>query len=184
MSRLHEIMTSEIKAVSPETTLRELAEFFVDEEVTGAPVVSGRTLMGVVSATDLLEFDAEQRAVPAYRDAPGSRTAGLDGLEPWNRSEGDPPARYFAELYEDAGAEVRTRLESEGPEWDVMDEHAVSEVMTRQVLSLPPDAEVREAAALMIEAGVHRILVIDDGDLVGLVTTTDIMRAVADHGLA
>lgn len=183
MARLHEIMSTEIKAVRPETTLRELAEFFVDEEVSGAPVVSNGKVMGVVSATDLLEFDAESRAVPAYQGSGEGTFQPLQPDESWNADEGDVPARYFAEMWEDAGADVRTRLSSESPEWDALEDHSVGEVMTQKLLGLSSDADVREAATLMIEAGVHRVLVMDGGDLVGIVTTTDIMRAVSDRGL-
>lgn len=42
---------------------------------------------------------------------------------------------------------------------------------------------MREAAKLMLKAGVHRILVLEDGRLVGLASTTDVMKAVAQHGL-
>jgi CBS domain-containing protein len=73
---------------------------------------------------------------------------------------------------------------TEGPEWNVMDEHTVADVMTRRVISLGRDATVREAARLMLEAGVHRILVLEDTRLVGLVTNTDILKAVSQYGIA
>jgi CBS domain-containing protein len=39
------------------------------------------------------------------------------------------------------------------------------------------------AAANMERKGIHRVLVVDDQQLVGIVTTMDITRAVADHRL-
>jgi CBS domain-containing protein len=66
-----------------------------------------------------------------------------------------------------------------GREWDILDENTVSDVMTREVLSSPSRTSVREAAAVMLESDVHRLLIIDDGELRGIVTTTDIVRAVA-----
>lgn len=56
--------------------------------------------------------------------------------------------------------------------------------MTRGLLSLRPDADVSEAARRMVIGGVHRLLVMEDDRLVGLVTASDIVRAVASHGLA
>jgi CBS domain-containing protein len=51
-------------------------------------------------------------------------------------------------------------------------------------VSLPPGAAVQEAARLMVPAGVHRILVVDaGGELVGLVSSSDIVQAVAERGL-
>ncbi len=189
MSQVRDIMTTDVKAVGPETTLRELAEFLVAEEVSGAPVVSGGVVVGVVSATDLLEFDAENRVVPAYRERAeagfGAEVAyeAEVGAAIWSSEEDDPPAAYFADLWEGAGADLDSRLEREGPDWDALDEHAVGEIMTRRVVSLHPTATVRDAAALMILSGVHRLLVLDGEELVGLVSTTDIMQAVAQRGL-
>ncbi|MGB5525303.1 MAG: CBS domain-containing protein, partial [Gemmatimonadota bacterium] len=60
----------------------------------------------------------------------------------------------------------------------------VGSVMTAAVVSLPPEAPVQEAARIMVPAGVHRILVVDAaGELVGLVSSSDIVRAVAERGL-
>ena len=55
--------------------------------------------------------------------------------------------------------------------------------MTRSVCALASTTPVREAAECMLRAGVHRVLVMDDEELIGVVTTTDIVKAVAQHGL-
>jgi len=182
MAKIREIMSDAVKAVSPEMTLKELAEFFVVEKVTGAPVVAGDRVVGVVSATDLLEFDSEDRDVPAYR--PAAEVDDVFGSEDeWQEDEGDAPASYFADLWADAGAEVQTRLATEAPEWNALADHVVGEVMTRALLSVSPDADVSEAARRMVIGGVHRMLVMEDERLVGLVSASDIVRAVASSGL-
>lgn len=181
MTMLSTIMSTDVKTVAPETTLRELAEFLVEEGVGGAPVLASGRVVGVVSATDLLEFDSEDRGVPAYR--PAGDADPLAAEDEWTEAEGNGAAAYFADLWVDAGAQLATRLSTDGPEWNALEDHDVSEIMTTRVLSLPPGAEVREAAGRMTEAGVHRLLVIDEDRLVGVVTATDIVRAVARHGL-
>lgn len=178
MLRLADIMSTDVKAVTPEASLRELAEFLVEERVSGAPVLAGGRLVGVVSASDLLEFDSEERSIPAYRPELEGEPGDWGGS---SEEEGLPS--YFADLWSDAGAQVNVRLASEGPEWDALEEHDISEVMTRRVLALPPGADVREAGRLMTETGVHRLLVVDEGRLVGVVTSMDLVRAVAKHGL-
>lgn len=86
---------------------------------------------------------------------------------------------------ETAGTDLARRLEgAEGPDWDVLEEHTVGEVMSRALLALGPDAEAREAARLMLRSGVHRILVMEDDRLLGVVSTTDIVKAVSQHGIA
>lgn len=179
--RLRDLMTSDVRVVRPETTLRELAEFFVDEGVSGAPVVSGRRVVGVVSATDLLEFDAEGRMTPVE---PGRATA-ADVPGPWEdevvEEDETLPAAYFAEIVGSVG-EVRARLAAD-VSGDTLDDHAVAEIMTRGLLWLGPEADVRDAAKEMQRTGVHRLLVMEDEELLGLVTTSDIVRAVAERGL-
>jgi CBS domain-containing protein len=42
---------------------------------------------------------------------------------------------------------------------------------------------VADAAGYMLKERIHRAVVLEDGELVGIVTATDIMRAVAERGL-
>jgi predicted transcriptional regulator len=67
------------------------------------------------------------------------------------------------------------------PEWDLLEEHEVEEIMTRKLLAVPPDAPVEEAARLMKKSGVHRVFVTDDRRIVGVVSAIDIAHAVAEH---
>jgi CBS domain-containing protein len=53
----------------------------------------------------------------------------------------------------------------------------VADVMTRHVLSVPPDATVEEAARLMLARGISGLFVVDKaGDLAGIVTEGDLLR--------
>lgn len=54
----------------------------------------------------------------------------------------------------------------------------VRDLMTRQVVSLPPQAPVAEALRVMSERNIGRIPVLEDGNLVGLVTRTDIIKVM------
>jgi CBS-domain-containing membrane protein len=105
-------------------------------------------------------------------------------LEPETWEEGtEAPADYYSEMWSDVGAEVLERFGQEGPEWDVLREHTASEAMTRTLCALPPDTEVPAAAQYMLKAAIHRVLVVEDARLIGIVTTTDIVRAVAERRL-
>jgi CBS domain-containing protein len=52
----------------------------------------------------------------------------------------------------------------------------VSDVMTKQVLALPPSADAAAFATLMIREGVRSIPVIDDDQVVGIVSRRDVLR--------
>ena len=55
----------------------------------------------------------------------------------------------------------------------------VRDLMTPGPITIAPDAEVKEAAQKMLHADVHRLFVSDGERLIGVISTTDIMRAVA-----
>lgn len=58
----------------------------------------------------------------------------------------------------------------------------IKEVMQRRVLTVEPDTPIREAAHLMAEKKIGCLPVLSDGSLVGLITTTDILRYVEGLG--
>ncbi|HLB35974.1 MAG TPA: CBS domain-containing protein [Gemmatimonadales bacterium] len=71
---------------------------------------------------------------------------------------------------ETTGAEERERL---------FEQTTVQEIMTPRPLTITPDTEVKEAAQQMLYLEVHRLFVEDDGHLVGVISQSDIVRAVA-----
>lgn len=194
MLTLRDIMSKNVVTIRPDATLREVAEVFSDEHIGGAPVVNGGELMGVISTTDLIEFQYTQPGAPVQREEMAGRFEPPDTDEWMEREESPPPeawaerdesqATYFTDYWDDTGADLVQRFgRPDSPEWNVMDEHTASEIVTRDVVSLPPDSDVREAAETMSKNRLHRVLVLEDGRLAGVVTTTDVVRAVAEYGL-
>ena len=55
----------------------------------------------------------------------------------------------------------------------------VKEVMTDDVRTIGPDADVKEAARLLIEHRIGCLPVVENGKLVGIVSETDLLRLVA-----
>jgi CBS domain-containing protein len=55
----------------------------------------------------------------------------------------------------------------------------VREIMTSHPLTVSPDEDVREAAQQMLYADIHRLFVTSGDRVVGVISTTDIVRAVA-----
>jgi CBS domain-containing protein len=55
----------------------------------------------------------------------------------------------------------------------------VRDLMTAHPLTVSAAADVREAAQQMLYADVHRLFVVDGERVAGVISTTDIMRAVA-----
>jgi len=152
--KLRDIMTREVVVVSEDMTLRRALELFAQRHITGAPVVKGMTVVGVVSTTDLLTFVASapergeeaedtNRRAGGWDELPPGESDGLPSLE----EENEPAATYFTELWSapSPDAEARLRVGASGA-LDVLEEHTVDEVMTRDVVALPPDTAVTAAA--------------------------------------
>jgi CBS domain-containing protein len=56
---------------------------------------------------------------------------------------------------------------------------AVRDVMTPRPYTISPEEDIREAACQMLYGEVHRLFVAEGEKVVGIITTTDIVRAVA-----
>jgi CBS domain-containing protein len=182
MLRLQDIMSRDLVTFSPELSLRDAMDVLTSRHITGAPVVAADKVVGVVSLTDLAEFAAATPGVPTEHPEVPEWGEFNDPID-WIEGE-EPPATFFMHMWEDASADVVERIAStQGPGWNALEEHTVSEAMNRNVISLPPDAPVELAADMMRRLGIHRVLVMDGDALVGVVTTTDVSHAVADHHL-
>lgn len=59
----------------------------------------------------------------------------------------------------------------------------VADVMNRPALTIAADAEIRAAAQQMLYGEVHRLFVEESGQLVGVISQTDLMRALAGRNL-
>jgi CBS domain-containing protein len=56
----------------------------------------------------------------------------------------------------------------------------VRDLMTPRPVTIAPEADVHQAAQQMLYANVHRLFVEDTGELVGVISQSDIVRAVAN----
>jgi Zn-dependent protease/CBS domain-containing protein len=52
----------------------------------------------------------------------------------------------------------------------------VSDIMTKNVISVPPDAKASDVLKLVSSRNIGRIMVVDKGSLVGILTRTDLVR--------
>jgi len=181
MLRLSEIMTRDVVTVTPETTLREAVDLFSAHHISGAPVVSGHAVVGVVSATDIIEFAASE---PEHvTEAPENTSWAEDSSDADVERADAMPGCYYTDLFAGEGDDVADRIG--GPsEVSVLDLHTVDEVMTRDAIALSPNDSVFAAADVMRRQAIHRVLVVEDEKLLGIVSTLDLAQAVAEHKLA
>jgi len=58
----------------------------------------------------------------------------------------------------------------------------VEDVMKREIISIRPDADAFDALKLMSSRNLGRLIVMEDGQMVGIVSRTDLMRAIQFRG--
>ena len=149
--KLKDLMNPHIITVADEMTTDELARFLVEREISGAPVADYQGhLVGVVSMTDIGRNVAEPVEPASTRDVSGDRDDVMD-----------------------------LTLEDRGPrdrgDWAV----TVRDVMTPVIHQVPITASVADVARIMVEQHIHRLVVTEGKDPVGIITSTDLLEVVA-----
>jgi CBS domain-containing protein len=188
MLRIRDIMTRQVVTLEPQMTLREAMEILSEQHLSGAPVVSGSKVVGVISAGDLLSFAAAPPPEEERRNEPALAERWKEPAE-WDEAtddgEDDDSHAYFTEMWDEHTEDTDEVIETQGESTpDTMSNYLVEDVMSKTIRWLSPDADVRSAAEMMREYGVHRVLVCNRGRLVGLVSAMDIAKAVANKKLS
>ncbi len=60
MFTVPQVMASNVRSVSPDTTIRQVAEILSKEEFHALPVCEGDVLVGIVTTTDLIKYFLSQ----------------------------------------------------------------------------------------------------------------------------
>ncbi|TAL60333.1 MAG: CBS domain-containing protein [Legionella sp.] len=83
---------------------------------------------------------------------------------------------YYRSYYEHPEDYVNFE-EREHKAHDIQD-HAVETIMTKNLTTISPSEKVMAAGGLMLARGIHRLPVMENGQLVGLVTRRDIYHSI------
>lgn len=80
-------------------------------------------------------------------------------------------------------SDISNRLAQAEPLWRrrPIDQIPIKLIMTETVITIYPEASISQAAILMLENGIHNVPVVKNGNIVGIVTRTDLMRYVAEN---
>ena len=148
-----DLMNPDIMTVADEMTTDDLARYLIEREISGAPVVDSQGhLIGVVSMTDI------GRSMAEPSDFASPRSSGF---------------------YRDDAPDLT--LEDLGQRY--VEERAVTvrDVMTPVVHQVPVTASVAEVARIMVDQHIHRLVVTQGKDPVGIITSMDLLKMVADR---
>ncbi len=155
-----DIMTREVIPAKVDWPLHRLAEFLIENDFSGVPVVDDEGgLVGVVSLVDLVRHDSLPETVP------------------WSRTLAD----YFRH------DEYKFNLENQYSEDELATLRVdgdttvtVGDIMSRDIYSVEPETPVQKVADLMVGGQIHRVLVSSGGHVKGVVSTLDLLKVIRD----
>ena len=171
---LRDIMTRDVVYVTPDTPITDVVSILSGESITGVPVLSADRVVGVISASDIVEF------------AGRNETELENGQESWDDIDDEMERELEAEMSPQdlEAAEIVDQIEdSSKDDVEMFTEFTAGDLMTRKLCSLPSATPLDKAAREMVRKGVHRLLVMDEDRLVGIATSMDFLRAVAQGHL-
>lgn len=147
-----DIMVKNVFSVTPCMSLIDMDSEFLKRGISGAPVVESGKLRGVVSRADISRklSEAIQPAVPS-----GS------------------PKGSLMDLMAAASRNVK-------PAFERVRELCVGDIMVEKVVTVAPDAKVKNIALLLVEKKIHRVLVVENEQLVGLISALDMVKVLAE----
>lgn len=150
-----DVMQREVLAVDAGWSLEELADFLVDNSISGAPVVAeDNELVGVVSLTDIVRQNRLQEHGSGGQDTHDVYLFELD------RQMGKDELRELHIQYETPVI--------------------VRDIMTPMIFSVNEDTSVQAVAETMLKGRIHRVFVTRDNRLNGIITALDMLKIIRD----
>ncbi len=186
-----DVMTRDVVQLPEELPLREAAAVLRRAQVNGAPVVNkeGRCV-GVLSAADFMRW-AEGGSLPAGQvsmpacpfQVKGRTLAGEEALI-CTLGEGNCPLQVMRPMT--GGRHIAVCMQCPGAPGQPHQEPSdlpggpVRDFMTADVVTAAPQTPLPKLAQMMIDAHIHRIIVVDaERRPIGVVSSTDLLAALA-----
>lgn len=158
--RVRDAMETKLQTVQPRLPVAEFEQRLLEHRVGGFPVVEDGKLVGVVTRSDVV------RTLNVERTYQEQISDFYNSVSPFSEAD-------VAESVAQIGARIGARIE----------DMTIKDVMCTTVLTAEPDQTLEEISRIMVDHGVHRLPVTEDGKLVGIVTTLDLVRLIADGRL-
>ena len=147
------VMTSEVLVVRADWSVDRLAEFLMENLISGAPVESkDGELIGVVSLTDIVHDKT--------------------------RHEKDP--HWLHDYYLHALERQCAREELSSFRIEAEPLSTIRAIMTPMIFQVTENVPVQQVADMMIKNRIHRVLVTRNKKIVGIISTPDMLKVIRD----
>ncbi len=178
MDTVREIMRTELVTVGPDMSVHDLSTLLADNQISGAPVVDvDGEVLGVVSMTDVIRLAGSETDIHASPRPLVAVVLSLEALQEEEYEEEQDVVDYFQHAHAPPVMAGPGGGEAAGSDLDHFD---VRGIMTPANFHIHPDSDLRELAAFLLRGRIHRALVMEDDRLVGIVTTVDLIRTMAE----
>lgn len=195
--------------VSPDTGIKKIAEIFVSKNISCVPVVENRSVVGIVTKTDLMKSGLVRALSGTAGDlmedvATVSRFHSLDHVITVMSERNDKVVvmnnegtiagiitetnlAFFDNVQKTAGVAgkdvtIKRRERAEGTHSHSLRTAAsviAEDIMTSPVITIPSETPVPEALELMRKNHINSLVVMDKGAISGIIKRDDIIKEVA-----
>ena len=149
-----DVMNSDVVSCRPDDEISNAAQLLKKHDISGLPVVDEGKIVGIVTEADVLKL----LEVPEH-----------GGL-------------WLPSPFEVIEIPIRELINWEDTKHMLTDigTKPVKEIMESEVYAISADSSIEDASSIMVKHKVNRLPVLDDGELVGIITRGDIIRGLAE----
>ena len=179
-----ETMSSPVETISPNLPVLEAGRIMEDRHIKRLPVIEEKRLVGIITQTELTRLLTSSAMWRNVVEIMTWDVAGIQSKASVAEAAEVMTSRHIScivTLEDDEVVGVLTERDLlkrvVGLQKDPADVK-VEEVMSSPVVCVPPDCPVFTASRIMENIDVRRLVVTEDKQLCGIVTQTDVFRAV------
>ncbi len=154
--KIKDVMTPRPIVVTTDTPVSQVSLLMKKNRIGGIPVMENGKPVGIVTETDILSLlTTPEISADLWLPSPFEIIEiPIRELMNWEKTK---------EALTDVGS------------------LPISQVMSDDLICTTPDMGIEEAASIMMKEGIARLLVIENGDLVGIVTRADLVRGLGSR---
>ena len=196
--KISDVMTTKPLTLLPEALIPKAARIMLENKITALPVVEGGKILGILTNSDLLRFILVEYPglknvirVKHYMTDEVVTIEKATTLLEAHRLMGTKRIRSLPVMENGVlvGLVTRTDLMSSDPSRLVSRENQeislkiltqpVEKIMTKEVITISPEAELAAAARLMLDHKIHCLVVMDEKNkMAGIITESDLFLMV------
>jgi len=153
MKKVKDFMNPKVIYFKPEDSIFEVAKVFSEFDISGAPVVKDDKVIGVISESDIVKF--------------------------MSLKLGKKPTAPVLSLSLLVFSFIKDNVELKA-EVSRISKTKIGDIMSKDIVSIPSEASMLEAACVMEKRDINRLPVIDGEKLVGIIARADLIKALIE----